>query len=293
MPWAVAAPVLAAFLIEFVFYLAPGFEAARVRLTERFSRAQLAPMLAASALAPYLIYALGTGAFHWPMFLLLGGIALFASFWFVVFPGTMGADLGYIAVLAAIYMAGAMKRIYVQPFPKLQVDVLGHLMLIRLGASAMLLQRHYRGTSYGFLPTRSDWFVGARFFLYFLPIAVPLGWALGVVRFHWPGKPAWQAVGIFFGILWVVALSEEFVFRGVLQQWMTRATGSAWAGLAIASVCFGLCHLPMRGFPNWRFAAFNTVAGAFWGLAYAEGRSIRASMVSHALVVTAWMMWMS
>jgi membrane protease YdiL (CAAX protease family) len=42
-----------------------------------------------------------------------------------------------------------------------------------------------------------------------------------------------------------------------------------------------------RAFPNWRFAVLATIAGLFYGLAFRQARSIRASMVTHALTVTA------
>ena len=32
--------------------------------------------------------------------------------------------------------------------------------------------------------------------------------------------PLWKTAAIFLGFLWVVALFEEFIFRGVLQQWL-------------------------------------------------------------------------
>ncbi len=293
IPTNVAVPVTSAFLIEFIFYLVPGFTSARAAIRRIFTPATLAPVLAASALLPYLIYAVPTGTFHLPMFLALLCISIGASFWFVALPASLPADLGFIALLAVIILSKVFKKIYLPPYDHVYIDVLGHLMLIRLGASVMLMQRGFRGVGFGFIPSAKECLVGLRYFLYFLPIGIPLGWALGIVTFHGRPGPEWQALGIFFGILWVVALSEEFVFRGILLQWMSRLTGNRWAALAIASVIFGLCHLWFRGFPNWRMAVFATVAGAFWGEAYRAGRSIRASMVAHALVVTTWLQWLN
>jgi membrane protease YdiL (CAAX protease family) len=45
-------------------------------------------------------------------------------------------------------------------------------------------------------------------------------------------------------------------------------------------------HLPYGGFPNWRFALLASVAGVFYGLAFRQASSIRASMVTHALTIT-------
>ncbi|MDQ6677862.1 MAG: CPBP family intramembrane metalloprotease [Acidobacteriota bacterium] len=293
IPEWVALPVVAAFLIEFIFYLVPGFGSVRAALIRRFRPVTLAPWLVLSAVAPYMVYSLGTGQFRFTLLLALSGVAIVASYWFVVFPDKVLADLGFIALLAAVVLAKVFKQIYTPPFPHVQVDVLGHLMLIRLGASVMLLQRRFGGIRFGFIPSWRECLVGARFFVYFLPVGIPLGWWLGIVTFHGSPGPPWQALAAFFGIFWVVALSEEFVFRGILQQWMARVTGNRWTGLAIASLAFGFCHLWFRGFPNWRMALFATVAGAFWGEAFHAGRGIRASMVAHALVVTTWLKWLN
>ena len=53
-------------------------------------------------------------------------------------------------------------------------------------------------------------------FAWFLPIGFPLAFALKAMHFRSPA-PWWVIAGTFFGILWVVALSEEFFFRGLLQ----------------------------------------------------------------------------
>ena len=43
--------------------------------------------------------------------------------------------------------------------------------------------------------------------------------------------------------LWGLATAEEFFFRGLLQQVLTRISGSEWIGLLAASVIFGLAHV--------------------------------------------------
>ena len=101
-----------------------------------------------------------------------------------------------------------------------------------------------------------------------------------------------QALGgglhLLFGSRSTTDFREGFFFRGLLQQWMAQWTGSATLALASASILFGLVHLGFRGFPNWKCALAAAVAGWFYGRAYNEAKSIRASMVTHALVVTMW-----
>ena len=104
-----------------------------------------------------------------------------------------------------------------------------------------------------------------------------LGWTLGYL-----GAPEFRplaGIGMFFGSLWFVALSEEFFFRGLLQRWI---------GLPAASALFGLAHLGFREFPNWRHVAITVVLGVFCGLAYRRAGSIRAAMVTHSLVNAMW-----
>jgi membrane protease YdiL (CAAX protease family) len=73
-----------------------------------------------------------------------------------------------------------------------------------------------------------------------------------------------------------------------LQQWIGKWIGSEIAGLLLASLLFGAVHLWFRGFPNWRLAIMAAFAGVFYGMAFRQTKSIRASMVTHALVVTTW-----
>ena len=101
------------------------------------------------------------------------------------------------------------------------------------------------------------------------------------------------AIGEFIGIFWMVAMPEEFLFRGVLQRWIEGWTSSAVAGLVVASLLFGSVHLGFHGpFPNWRFSLTAAVMGFFCGLARRQTGGIQAGMVAHALTVAVWKMFL-
>jgi membrane protease YdiL (CAAX protease family) len=157
---------------------------------------------------------------------------------------------------------------------------------------AMLSVRRVKGIGFGFWPAAREWKIGAMYYVLFIPVAAVLAWWMGFARPRVPGpgwdKTSFMVVATFFGILWVVALGEEFFFRGLLQQWITTWLRSEWAGLIVSSLLFGAVHLWFRTFPDWRFASLAATAGLFYGLAFRQARSIRASMVTHALVVTTW-----
>ena len=286
--WA-ALPVAAAFLAEFPFYLLPGFEGPRRWLAGR-GRTQAAGWIALSAMIPWLVYSAGTRTFHPASFAALLAIALAVAFWYVALPVTPAIDLLFLALLAAVILARVFDSIYAPPIPKLkEMSYLGHIMLIRTAALAMLLVRGSVTAEFRFLPTRREWLAGLRYFIFLLPVAGTAYWALGLVHFRARIIGVSLILATFFGILWVVALSEEFFFRGLLQQWLGRWLRSTTAGLICASLLFGSVHLGFGGhFPNWRFAIVAAIAGCFYGLAWRSTRTIQSGMVAHALTVTLW-----
>lgn len=287
IPLFAALPLIAAFLLEYSFYLVPGIEAAREHLRARLSRMHLALAMTLSAIAPYLVYSLFTGQFTWMACASLVAIVAAVSFWYMALRPSPVSDVLFLVLLAAIVFSRAFSHIYTSPIG-VRVDILGQLMLIRTGTLAALELRGVHGIGFGFIPSQKEWVAGVRYFFYFLPVGFPLALALGVVHLNFTGFLFWKTLAIFCGALWVIALSEEFFFRGLLQQWLTAWTTRPNLALIATSLLFGAAHLPFHAFPNWSMAAVSAVAGCFYGIAYRKTGSIRASMVTHALVVTAW-----
>jgi hypothetical protein len=282
-----ATPIVAAFLIEYVFYLVPGFEGLRNWLTDRIPARVLALALALSALAPYLLYSLATGQFRADLLARLAALVFVISLWYVWQRPSPVADLCVLAVIAAPLITRFFHHIYTSPIPSIPLDILGKLMLIRLAASVMLMLREVEGTGFGFVPTAREWKIGLRYFAYFLPVGLALSAALRLIHFHASAAGAAAAPLLFLGVLWTLALWEEFLARGLLQRWITDWTGRENLGLITASLIFGLCHLWFHTFPDWKQAIAAGALGWFCGKAYIEGEGIRAAMITHALVVTA------
>ncbi len=95
---------------------------------------------------------------------------------------------------------------------------------------------------------------------------------------------------------------EEFFFRGVLQSRLTSCLGSQWRGLVVASLLFGLIHLPMyyyspyeptRGNLVWTLASViveQGVMGILLGVLWARTHNLAAPLLIHALINgLAWM----
>ncbi len=86
----------------------------------------------------------------------------------------------------------------------------------------------------------------------------------------------------------MLTLAEEFIFRGVLQQWIEDWTWSRPTALILTSILFGGVHLWFRHFPNWQWVIIAGTLGWFCGRARNQAGSIRAAMVTHTLVITTW-----
>ncbi len=208
-----------------------------------------------------------------------------AAAFVLVSPALSRARHGW-ALLLALAAAPILFKVFRPLYPpagELRMEFLGQLMWIRTALLTVMRELQPQGVGFGFWPDAREWKIGARCFLLLAPAALVMSMLTGFARPAWP-EAAWStvlltAVATFFGILWVVALSEEFFFRGLLQPRV---------GLWAASALFGLVHLGFREFPNWRFAVVAAVAGVFYGLAFRLAGGIRASMVTHALTVVFW-----
>jgi membrane protease YdiL (CAAX protease family) len=279
--WA-ALPSLAAFLVVYPFYLVPAFP----RVREQFSGAPLPGFLVASAVLPYLACCSGAIQFQLVSFVKLIALALALGLWYRVLPAAPWADVGFLALLAAVKLGRYGVPIYPTPYKGVEIGILGDLALFNMAVLVLMLERRVRETGFGFLPTANDWRIGAKNYLYFLPIGAALGFLLKIGHLVKPDPL--KVTGYFLGILFVVALFEEFFFRGVLQPWIEDWTWSRRTALILTSVLFGSVHLWFRLFPNWKWLIIAGALGWFCGRARNQAGSIRAAMVTHALVVTTW-----
>jgi hypothetical protein len=96
------------------------------------------------------------------------------------------------------------------------------------------------------------------------------------------------------GIFFVIAITEELLFRGLIQNLiMTRM--NFLPGLVTASMIFGLSHLNngvnAYQFPNWPYVLFATVAGLGYGYIYQKTRSLINAALLHTLVDFTWVIF--
>jgi membrane protease YdiL (CAAX protease family) len=285
---------LPAFCLEICFYLSTMLAETRSFMARLRPELAQALLLWTSALVPYLIFAMSAGTVQvraLELLLLLTGLV---SFWFFLMPRRPAYDVGFLIITAAPLITRTFPHIYVSPNHHLRIDVLGHLMWIRIGVFALLIFRGWNPGSFGLWPGLRDWQVGV---VYYLVVIIPLGVianTIGEFRFAPIAGPWWQiiltGVATFFGVLWVVALAEELFFRGFIERALLDIRVPTIVAVIVSAVLFGCVHLWFRHFPDWRHALIAGMLGIGCGYAYAQTGSVRAPMVTHACTVLTWRM---
>jgi uncharacterized protein len=168
---------------------------------------------------------------------------------------------------------------------------LGELLLVDVGLYGFLAIRQLSGTGFDFHLRWSDWKSGLRELVFFTPLVLILGLALGFIHPHTNLPPVGTAVLRWLLIFLFTALPEELFFRGWVQNLLERRVGRR-AALVIASALFGLSHFNKRSTHfNWRYVLLAAIAGIFYGRAWRERRRVAASTITHASVDWIWGLW--
>ena len=113
-------------------------------------------------------------------------------------------------------------------------------------------------------------------------VGVPIGLLTGFLEWN-PRLDAVRVAVAPLAIYLATGVPEEFLFRGLIQNALERVIGRA--ALPIASIVFGLAHLP-----DLRYVLLATLAGVAYGWVYQKTRRITASAVTHALVDWIWVL---
>jgi len=303
-PWRLAA------LLESVALLVGAFvaltQAAFVRQLRHW--ALMSPWLAGGLpfllLVPYLILGLGTATFSLVAFAKVIAYILVPTA--LLLPDRLHhrETLGWRDVLAMLALAvpvsaGWLQGIWIWPQ---DIYVFRPIFCVLVGGYAFMVLRDLQGVGFRLVWKKNDVGYALLNLLAFSLLAIPLGIALNFIHPH-----ATAAVGhgvnlgpvgnfffLFIGIYLTVAIPEELLFRGILQNLLVRSIHKGprgLYGLLIASVVFGASHLHHAPVPNWRYAILATLAGIFYGNVYRTRQRLCASALTHALVDALWHFW--
>ena len=247
-------------------------------------------LLGAATFLAYLIYAFGTNTFAFARVGAVAGLvfiplALAAS----AEHQPPGAWQDYVT-LAGVWMAVkfAPSR-WLWPYPGGRLAyVFTVLLCLNVALAAFLLVRRWNGVGYDLGWGRRWGLYVLGSFLLFGAIAIPLGTTLHFIQFA-PRWEEWKSLPLLtLAILCFTAWPEEVLFRGLLQNMLSRSMKSDLAGWWTASVLFGFSHITNMGFPNWRYVILASIAGLFYGWAWRKSGSIFTSAIVHALVDATW-----
>ena len=167
--------------------------------------------------------------------------------------------------------------------------VFAQLLAIDAGIVAFAVWNKTPAIGYRFEADRAILASGLIHFVLFSAIAIPLGLVIGFIRYSFTTSKLYAAPLEFIGIFFFTALPEEFLFRGLIQNWIERVTRRQAVSLVTAAVIFGASHLN-NGLPvpNYKYFLMASIAGLFYGRAWRGTGSLMASSITHALVDTFW-----
>jgi hypothetical protein len=297
-PWRLAALLesVALLLGLFVALTHPGFvrELRHWALASGAAAAGLPFLL----LIPHLICALGTRTFS---LVALGKVLAYIA----VPTGLLLPDLdhhreglGWRDVLAMLALAvpvaaNWLEGIWIWPQ---DIYVFRPIFCVLVAGYGFMVLRNLEGVGYRLLWRKSDLFDGSVNVVAFALLAIPLGLALNFLHPHSNDKVSLGGFLLqFVGLYLTVAIPEEMLFRGILQNLLVRSIHRGphgLYGLLIASVIFGAAHLHHAPAPNWRYAILATLAGIFYGNVYRVRQRLCASALTHTLVDTIWHFWL-
>lgn len=162
------------------------------------------------------------------------------------------------------------------------------LFALGTGVAAFVLTRRMDGIGYCLEWKRGDLLSTTKHFLIFALIAVPIGLKIHFLTYA-PSASRLRSLPLSaVGILLFTAWPEEFLFRGLLQNALSRTVRSRWIGLVIAAVIFGFSHILHAPYPNWKYVGLATIAGIFYGHIWMKSDSLLPSTIVHALVDISW-----
>ncbi len=257
----------------------------RARLKSKATRA-IGPLLLPIS---YLVFALPAGQFLWRMFLGMTAVVMAVNLLLAFAEGQPGwCDWLVLSILGI----SVDLHFFDRAWPIAGLSALPKLLFVDAGLYGYLVLRPIEGIGFDFRVRLSDIRIGLREFLFFAPLAIALGFALGFLHLHrTPGSVAGFAAGWLFTVFFV-ALPEELFFRGLMLNMIERRIGTRRA-LAITSVLFGLAHFNKRAaYFNWRYVILAAIAGVFYGRAWLAQRRLAASSIAHATVDTVWSIWL-
>jgi uncharacterized protein len=250
-------------------------------------------LLPAALGVPYACVTLSRGVFRWEWFALYAVLPVAVSVLLSTASRSDPEQLGsWQDYLVLILLGLAVDLRWFEPAWPASLKIFGKMLLVDAGLYGFLTIRKLTGVGFNLRLRLQDVKTGLREFLFYAPIAIPLGLALGFLHLDaiWP-RPLHAILAFVFTFLFV-AVPEELFFRGWLQNLLERRLGR-YRALGVTACLFGLSHFNKRALHfNWKYVLLAALAGVFYGRAWRQERRVGASAITHATVDTLWGLWL-
>ena len=268
----------------------------------RLNGAPTRVLLPVALAIPYVVFAVPRGEFRWIYFagLALLPVALAAVLSTIAPSPEDGVDAAPDAdrlkftwqdCVVLLTIAVVLEtRVFSGAWPYNGLGSLPKLYLADVSLYLYLVVRRLEGIGYSFVPDLNDAKIGLREWLFFLPLALGLGFATHFIRFYARVPSAGHVIGAFLVIFLLTAVPEELFFRGILQNLLAARVGRTKA-LIVTACLFGLSHFHKGATFNWRYVILASIAGIFYGRAWRARRHLFASSLTHTLVDVVWGLW--
>jgi hypothetical protein len=286
------APVVVAALLTLVPFLFAAFWSESVQAAQRLPLT-VRLVLPSVLCIPYVTVAISYGQFRWSWFtlyvLLPVAICLLLHRASIADPAQRG-DWRDFLVLIVLGLAVDLR--WFEPAWPPHLAVFNKMLLLDAGIYGFLAIRRLQGVGFDLRLRLADLRIGGRELVFYAPVAIALGLALGFLHFHaYVPRVSHVVLGWIFTFFFI-AVPEELFFRGWMQNLLERRLGRHWALLTTA-ILFGLSHFNKRAVHfNWRYVVLAALAGVFYGRAWRQERRVGASAITHASVDTLWSLWL-
>jgi membrane protease YdiL (CAAX protease family) len=239
----------------------------------------------------YLIYAFGTDSFRTLPFIKLAAYVLSpAALLLTISQPEQRLLWQDVLVILALWLPldfRWMRDVWGWPSHSLAYSM-NSLLATGLAAFLFVCVRRLEDIGYRCHFEQRDGWIALRNFLLFAPLAIPIGLLTGFITISGRQVFGWHVLLSALGIFFLIAIPEELLFRGIIQNFMEKTLRKPTLALIGTSVIFGAAHLNNGPRPDWRYFVLASLAGLFYGNAYQRTNGLLAPAIVHTLVDTVW-----
>ena len=281
---AAAAGVISLLVIAFL-YLAPALAGTHVRLGETDTPRAALLLLPGLLSVAYLIHSAGAGSLRWSP-LLQFALAVFIPSLLMLAHRRDRAGITWLdlLVLGTIWIPFDFRWTKQLWSPQEYSYSANSLVITCLLVYLFAGFRRVQDLGYNARVQRPTLEVIGLGFLAMFAVCVPVGLFSGFLVLSDAPK-LWQFPLVFIGVFLTVAIPEEVMFRGILQNLLAKRTNVVLAVVA-ASFLFGASHF--NNDLDFRYFGLATYAGVVLGWTYHRTQSVTAAAIVHALVDAIW-----